>query len=480
MAPKINMVDIYSRLPLIYVFMSGIGFSIQTLIVKLLFERGYRGSFECVFTRGVLQLLLSSLFIYFDPERRANKGPPLFGSSSFVKWMLFFRSVVGYAGITFSFLSVEYIPIGDSTTLTMLSPVFASIGSFFALGEPWRLPEFAAAVLSLTGAALIAKPSFFFGVVGSETSTPAGALGVFFGLVSAVGAGAAYVFIRILGTTAKMPWANVCFAQSLSQIFLTIPCLYFFGQSRWFDVPWFDYCLIGASGVVGAFSQVAMTVGMQREKSASATGMRMSDVVFGFIWQAAFTSDAISWLSVLGAVLVSSGVLTIVIFKQVDSAACSSAENCSKSSHSSDGGGDIKEKGGDDGIDSDSRTDLEITTEDVEMVRTFHDQKTSRNNFFDLKDGEESRKLITLSHSTIDHDDEEINLAQSTESNGRASLSYLRSIISARLRRAGDSTISNSISKVVNKSKFNLEIKSVATNAIYTSLSQHDNNLADN
>ena len=113
------------------------------------------------------------------------------------------------------------------------------------------------------------------------------------------------------------------------------------------------------------------------------------------------------------------------------------------------------------------------------MVRLFHDQKTSRNNFFDLKDDEDSRKLITLSHSTIDHD-EEVNLPQSTESNGRTSLSSLSSIISARLRRAGDSTISNSISKVVNKSKFNLEIKSVATNAIYTSLPQHDNNLADN
>eukprot|EP01035_Chromulina_nebulosa_P030073 gene30073-39934_t len=239
--------------------MSGLGFSIQTLIVKLLSERGFKGSFACVLARGVLQLFMSSMFIYFDSERRANNGPPLFGSSSFIKWMLFFRSVLGYAGVAFSFLSVEYIPMGDSTTLTMLSPLFASIGSYFALGEPWRFPEFAAAIMSLTGASLIAKPSFLFGAENSESNTPAGTMGIFFGLVSAVGAGGAYMFVRILGTTAKMPWANVCFAQALGQIFLSIPCFYLFNQSIPFDLPWFEYSLIILSGTVGAVSQAAMT-----------------------------------------------------------------------------------------------------------------------------------------------------------------------------------------------------------------------------
>lgn len=480
MVLKINMNDIYSRLPLIYVFMSGIGFSIQTLIVKLLAERGFKGSFVCVLARGVLQLVMSSMFIYFDDERRANNGPPLFGSSSFVKWMLFFRSVLGYAGVAFSFLSVEYIPMGDATTLTMLSPLFASIGSFFALGEPWRFPEFAAAIMSLTGASLIAKPSFLFGAEGSESSTPAGAMGVLFGLVSAVGAGGAYMFVRILGTTAKMPWANVCFAQSLGQIFLTIPCFYLFGQSLRFDLPWFEYGLIGLSGVVGAISQAAMTVGMQREKSASATGMRMSDVVFGFIWQAAFTTDAISWLSVLGAFLVSSGVLTIVIFKQTDSS--SNNTNSGGGGGGGDKGSSATSCGGkssvDDEIESDSRTDLEITSDDVEMVRPFNDLKISSDDFFDHEDDEDGRrKLINLSHSISSsgsRDGDETTADNNNNNNkGMAALSSLSSIITARLRRTSDLTATSN-SNAVNKSNSNFE------NAMYTSLPQNDNNLTGN
>eukprot|EP01033_Poteriospumella_lacustris_P022560 gene22560-16979_t len=37
---------ITDRMPLIYVFMSGIGFSIQTLAIKVLSERGFKGSFQ--------------------------------------------------------------------------------------------------------------------------------------------------------------------------------------------------------------------------------------------------------------------------------------------------------------------------------------------------------------------------------------------------------------------------------------------------
>lgn len=48
--------------------------------------------------------------------------------------------------------------------------------------------------------------------------------------------------------------------------------------------------------------------------------MRMSDVVFGFIWQTLFTSDEVTKMSVAGAILVSLSVLMIVFFKQVDPA----------------------------------------------------------------------------------------------------------------------------------------------------------------
>lgn len=190
-------------LPLFLVFLSGLGFSIQTLVVKLLSMNGYEGSFSLVLSRGICQLVICSWLVYIDEERRAGKGPSLFGDTNYVRWMLFLRSVIGFGGIAFSFLATEKLAVGDSSTLTMMSPIFAAIMGIFILHEPWRLPEFFASIMALAGAVLVAKPSFLFGGAAADE------VGVILALISAITAGIAFICIRILGTSAKMPYANV-------------------------------------------------------------------------------------------------------------------------------------------------------------------------------------------------------------------------------------------------------------------------------
>lgn len=325
------------RWPLFLVFLSGIGFSIQTLFIKLLAERGFQGSFQLVFARGFCQFFLSIIFIYFDADRRAGKGPSLFGDTNWVRWIVLLRGVIGYLGIAFAFLSAELIPMGDSTVLVMLSPLIASIAGFFILGEPWRLPEFFATVVSLVGAVLVAKPPFIFGSEGDgggeDRSASDTSLGIMYGLIAAFGAGFAYVTIRMLGTTCKMPWANVCLAQALCQIILSVPSLYLAGQHITVDLTFVEFFLIFGGGFIGGWSQIAMTIGMQREKSSLATGMRMSDVVFGFIWQACFTSDAVSVLSVTGALLVTSSIIIMAAFKQSPAPVPAPASSLDDSTH---------------------------------------------------------------------------------------------------------------------------------------------------
>lgn len=319
-----------SYAPLAYVFLSGIGFSVQTLIIKLLEQDNFKGSFQCILCRGSIQFILSSIFICND---NILPAPKLFGDTNYVRTILFFRSVIGYGGIAFSFLAVEKLPVGDSTVLVMLSPLFAAIGGFIVLGEPWRLPEFTATLISLTGVALVARPTFLFGNSGMH-EIPANPVGVLFAMIASVTAGIAYVLVRMLGTVAKMPWANVCFAQSLGQIFLSIPSAYLSGQVFTVDVSRWQMLLIFSAGFIGAWSQIAMTVGMQREKSATATAMRMSDVLFGFIWQVLFTSDAISTLSIIGAALVTVSIFIIVLCKPLPPQSPAPAPLCTDASSS--------------------------------------------------------------------------------------------------------------------------------------------------
>ena len=302
-------------LPLFLVFLSGLGFSIQSLTIKKLQEEtDYSASFQLIFFRGLTQLIMSSVFIYYDEDHNARRYP--FGETSYVKKVMFVRSCVGYGGIAFAFLGIENLPLGDATVLVMLSPLFASFFSYLILGESFGKAEMTAICISLTGVVLISRPSFLFG---GGQSLPF--IGVVYAMIASVCAGGAYTSIRLLGTVAKMPWANVCLAQSLGQLILSLPSSVLFNQRlQWTTLTAFQWSGILGAGFLGAWSQIAMTVGMQKEKSATATGMRMSDVFFGFIWQVAFTEDnTLNLLSVFGACLVVSSIFLLIFAKSSSS-----------------------------------------------------------------------------------------------------------------------------------------------------------------
>ena len=145
------------------------------------------------------------------------------GETSYVKKVMLIRSCVGHGGIAFAFLGIENLPLGDATVLVMLSPLFASMFSYMILGESFGKGEIMAILISLTGVVLISRPSFIFGgeeaLIASRSSVCIGGLCMRWGSV---------YFIRILGTVAKMPWANVfgaiCRADhTLFTIFYTLP-----------------------------------------------------------------------------------------------------------------------------------------------------------------------------------------------------------------------------------------------------------------
>eukprot|EP01031_Cornospumella_fuschlensis_P037483 gene37483-45519_t len=312
--------------PLFYVFVSGFGFAVQSLVVKLLSEGGMHLSMPCIFFRGICQTALSLYIIHTNGESEKDYGLHLFGDTWNVRFTLLLRSVLGYIGLHGALMAVEYMSVGDSTTLVMLSPIIAAIGAYILLGEPWRLPEFIAAFCGLLGGIFISRPSFIFGAQDSEqeNSSRTFALGVTLSLIAALAAGFAYVFVRMLGTTFKMHWANICLAQSLVQVLFSIPSMYIFGQMYLFGLPFDVYCMLMAAGTVGSVSQVLLTIGLQREKSASATAMLTSEVVFGYMLQVVFTHDAVSWLSIVGATLVSIGILVVLLLKPANSSSSQS------------------------------------------------------------------------------------------------------------------------------------------------------------
>ena len=163
-------------------------------------------------------------------------------------------------------LYAEYLPIADATVLVMQSPLFAAFFSYIFISEPWRHVEMVATVLSLSGIIFIVRPPAVFNMIGINVSThDTGAnnvhMGLLCGIISAASAGGAYTTLRILGTSAKMPWANVSFSQSLGQMVLALPSAYMVGQAVRFDLQPWEWGLVAAGAVVGSLSQFALTIG---------------------------------------------------------------------------------------------------------------------------------------------------------------------------------------------------------------------------
>jgi drug/metabolite transporter (DMT)-like permease len=308
-------------IPLFLVFLSGLGFSIQSVIIKFLSDYGLVGVNLTILCRGFVQCLVSVYFIS-SHRRSTTDFVPLFGATWYVSMLLLMRSVFGFASTELGFLTVQTLPIGDATVLIMLSSVIGSLMGYIILNESCRTPQIVGTAMSLVGGILISRPTFliralaFFGFVESadslETASP---VGVVYGLSAAVCASFAFILIRMLGTTSKMPWAYVTFSQSLGQIALALPDIYLERHKLVAELTTSQVFMILTAGFVGTWSQIAMTIGMQREKSATAIAMRMSDIIFGFIWQFLFTSDNPRLLSLLGAFLVMASIMIIVIFK---------------------------------------------------------------------------------------------------------------------------------------------------------------------
>ena len=252
----------------------------------------------------------------------------IFGSSTRMRWLLLARSSFGFVGIAFAFNAIQLIPIGTATCLVMISPLISSLFAFVLLGEQinkwtvWALP------ISFLGVIFISEPGFLFGEDGLDGTGGSNVKGVLFAIIASLGAGLAYVCIRVLGTTMKCHYCVVTFAQALGQAVYGLTIVLFLGVPFSSSTKSILVCL--SIGIIGSISQGLMTWGMQREKSAMASTMRMGDVLFSFLFQEVFTGDAINLGQVLGAVGICSGVLIVLYGKSREQSTESATEEQSE------------------------------------------------------------------------------------------------------------------------------------------------------
>lgn len=276
-------------LPILAIVASSLGFSLQALLVKKLIVEGGIGTFQIIVFRGTMQAVfcVSALALWGVPSRE------WLGTQAVQIKMLCLRSALGFCGIAFGFLAISMLPLGDASTLMQSAPVWSSLMAVVFLGERWHCVEVLCAFGALLGVVLVMRPDPLVALLGGDPAAPSLApsadgrrlLGSLCALAGAFSAGGVFVVVRWLGTVVQTRTPTVILYQALGQVILA-PALVVASGQGWV-LPSAGHGLqLVTVGCLGFASQLVLTYGLQREKSAVATPFKMTDVVFAFLWQA--------------------------------------------------------------------------------------------------------------------------------------------------------------------------------------------------
>ena len=146
----------------------------------------------------------------------------LIRSGSSFRWkkgnfpLLFMRSFAGTVGIICNYYAIDHLVLADASMLNKMSPFFVIIFSALFLSEKIKPVQALSVLGAFIGSLFIIKPTFANVDMAAAT----------IGLLGGLGAGAAYTFVRALGTRGENKALIVFFFSSFSCL-VTLPYLIF-------------------------------------------------------------------------------------------------------------------------------------------------------------------------------------------------------------------------------------------------------------
>ena len=262
-------------------------FSLMSLLVKVAGQR--LPSSEVVMGRSVVSLLISYVMV-----RRAGLAP--WGRR---KGLLTLRGLVGFGGLLCFFYAIPRLPLADVTVIQFTNPVFTALLAALFLRERLTGMVLVSIVVSMFGVTLVAQPSFLFG----EAARALDITAVVVALAGAVFAALAYTVVRKLRET-EDPLVVVFYLPLVSVpacIPIMAPVAVWPTASEWL-------LLIGI-GVLTQIAQVFLTNGLHKEQAGRATSVSYLQILFAALWGMSFFGEIPDLLSVVGALLVVSGIV---------------------------------------------------------------------------------------------------------------------------------------------------------------------------
>lgn len=242
-----------------------------------------------------------------------------FGRPEMRKWLVL-RGVMGFIAVFGLYFSLMYLSLSDAILITFLTPTVTVLLAWIVLRERLTTVEAIGSVVSLGGVVLIVRPTFLFG----EPTTPTNAaesedtrdrlMATVLLLIGVLGASAAYIIIRHIGSRAHA-------ILSVSYFSLITTVISFFGlllvPSMTLQTPsnTRQWLLFANLGICGFIFQYLLTLGIQKERAGRGTLMAYTQLIYAVGWDVALWHNWPKMWSWLGMLIIMGTALVVIRYK---------------------------------------------------------------------------------------------------------------------------------------------------------------------
>lgn len=265
---------------------STFAFSLMQLCVKFL---PHLPATELVLFRSIISLTLSLVYL-----RRIGVSP--WGNNK--KWLVL-RGLFGITALSMFFYTLQNMPLASAVTLQYLSPLFTAIFAIFILKEPMSKMQWLFFGLAIAGVVVLK---------GFDPRIDVLHLGL--GLASAFFAGLAYNAIREVRAT-DHPVVVVFYFPLIATPIMAVVSLF-----NWVRPSGWDWLILLGMGVFTQIGQVNMTKALQADAANQVTSLKYLGAVYALLYGFFIFDETYTWGSILGIVLILSGVLMNVLTKK--------------------------------------------------------------------------------------------------------------------------------------------------------------------
>lgn len=230
-----------------------------------------------------------------------------------IRKAVFFRAILGYFSIVCYFKSLDYISIGNATSIRSLTAPIGAVLAYVFLGERMSKKEVFLLILAVTGLLFISLDKDD----GEEFLWSINTIiGITLALLAALSAAMVVVIIRNAGKSVH--YLVMSCAHALVGVSLIWPGILTSGIIRvenLSQLPGKDVFIIFCLAIVGTSAQVFRKLALENERAGIVSILCNSQVIFSFTLQWVFLSNVPSKFSLIGAGLITAATLGLSINK---------------------------------------------------------------------------------------------------------------------------------------------------------------------